>query len=524
MAAVPVSTRWTSDPRATAQAGSAQTRPEQVSSLSTTTTAPNHQAAGDRAIASLPATAASGPVAGEPASPETGTPASLPTSEPASRIGETTPPPLTAAEVLERYEQAIEQLIARVSPSVVAIQVESGPLPPGGGRGAGSAPPLTAWADFGTGFVIREDGLVLTSQHVVAQPGAIFVTLADGRRFRASLWAADPRSDLAVLRVPARSLPALPWGETASPRRGQIVLAFGNPGGLAADGQAVVSTGLVNGLGRSLPETLGAEDDRYYGDMIQFTAPIAPGSSGGPLVDICGRVLGVITAAESTRAGRDGMGFAVPFNARIRRVVERLLAGESIEYGYVGVLVGSPSEAQRRAAGLPAGTAAVVEAVLDDGAADQAGLRRGDLIISVDGVAVMSPDHFIQMTGERGPGETVLLEVFREGKPLRFELTLSRRPTPAPSTAAPPFGFRGATLMDVDPSLREGGNLPARALLVLAVVEGSPADRAGLTPGDIIVRIEGEPLPPDPAARFGQARGDVLLGLANGGAVVVSGR
>lgn len=452
-------------------------------------------------------------------------PASQSTTEPATQPASIlAPPPLTSETVLEHYEQALEQLIERISSSVVAVQVEAGAMRAAAGRPDSPFGPMPPLSDLGAGFVVREDGLILTSQHVVAQPGAIFVTLPDGRRLRATLHAADSRSDLAVLRVPVRPLAALSLNDVVPPRRGRLVLAFGNPAGLASDGQAVVSMGLINGLGRALPDSLGAEDDRYYGDMIQFTAPIAPGSSGGPLVDIHGRVLGIITAAGAARSGRDGLGFAVPINPHARRVIERLLAGESIEYGYVGVLVGSPSAAQRRAAGLPRQTGALVDAVLDDGPADHAGLQRGDLVLSVDGVEVNSPDHFIQLTGERGPGAKVELDLFREGKPRRVTLELARRPTPAPAVEAAPFGFRGATLVEVEPSMREAGNLPARALLVLAVVERSAADRAGLTPGDIIVRIEGELLPPDPAARLGQSKGDVLLGLANGGAVVVGGR
>jgi S1-C subfamily serine protease len=216
-----------------------------------------------------------------PATSEPATTTSAATQPTASQPSGASTAPASPGEPLQRFQDALEALVERIGPTVVAIQTDRRPSP--GEAAAGN--PL-AWVASGSGVIVRGDGMVLTSQHVIEGAIAIHVTLNDGRFFRARRIAADPRADLAIIQIGADHLAAAELGDVREVRRGQIVLALGNPLGLAADGQAAVSLGIVSAIGRPLPGALGKDEDRHYGDMIQTSAAINPGHSGGPLVDI----------------------------------------------------------------------------------------------------------------------------------------------------------------------------------------------------------------------------------------------
>ncbi|HVP10411.1 MAG TPA: trypsin-like peptidase domain-containing protein, partial [Phycisphaerae bacterium] len=211
------------------------------------------------------------------------------------------------ATLLERVQQAFETIVDCVSPSAVTIQAQASPDEREAGGGSGPEPCVNT----GAGVIIRDDGTILTSQHVIEGAGLIHVTLHDGRRLRARLVAADARADLAVIRIQAEKLTVAELGDAETLRRGHLVLALGNPLGLAVDGQVAVNQGVVSAIGRPLPDTLGRREDRYYGDMIQTTVRAGPGDSGGPLLDIHGRVVGIMTAAGGQDGGGEGFGFAV---------------------------------------------------------------------------------------------------------------------------------------------------------------------------------------------------------------------
>ncbi|MBN2562943.1 MAG: trypsin-like peptidase domain-containing protein [Phycisphaerae bacterium] len=428
------------------------------------------------------------------------------------------PPAGNGTELLERLQQAFESVIGRVSPSVVAIHGERSPTKSDDDTAAAPLDPSST----GGGVIIREDGMILTSQHVIEAAGDIHVTLHDGRRLRANLVAADERSDLAILHTGTAGLTAAQLGDASEVRRGHLVLAFGNPLGLANDGQAAVSQGIVSAVGRPLPTAFGRDQDRYYGDMIQITAQVSPGNSGGPLVDIHGRVIGVVTALGVPSDGNEGIGFAVPITAHTKEIISKLLRGERIDYGYLGVQVTTPTDAQRRAAGLGEHRGALVDFVLAGGPADRADLRSGDIIVALGQTDILSADHFIRLIGAAGPGQRIEITFVRDSKQHRVTVQLARRE--APTTQPLPLrtiNFRGAVLGEVEPAMRSASNLPDNALLVLMVNAGSPADRAGLTPGDIIVRVQGQSSTSDVEALLGSSSGDVLLGLANGGSALV---
>ncbi len=431
--------------------------------------------------------------------------APLPADEPAVEADNPT-------AFLEKLQWAYAALAERVSPSVVAIRSTGSPS--GVSEAEGPGPVVTT----GSGLIVRKDGVILTSQHVVSDALAIDVMLSDGRRYRARVLAADERSDLAVLRIQATDLPIVKWGDADRLERGHIVLAMGNAHGASGDGRAVVSAGLVGGVGRALPNTFGRESDRYYGAMIQFSAPIGPGNSGGPLIDIHGNVVGVVTARGLDGAG---VGYAVPIDRHTRRIINRLQSGRQFEYGYFGAEVSQSSHGHETDVSRPAG--AMIVSVERDGPADLAGLCHGDRVTSVAGEPIGSNHAFVRLVGELEVERVVSVEFVRDGKRHVADVTIGRRPPHvAESGRHRRMDFRGATLGEVSARVRAYANLPQEALLVMLVRADTPAHRAGLNPGDVVVRLEGAPPTPEALASIAFASDrDVLLGLANGGSVLV---
>jgi len=434
------------------------------------------------------------------------------------RIPSSQTQPRDGTELLERIQAAFTGLVDRVGPAVVAIQADRRAA----GLGENEQGAMESWSSNGSGVIIRRDGMILTSQHVIDAAVTIHVTLYDGRRLAARPIAADRRSDLAIIRINADALNIAQLGDARDVRRGHLVFALGNPLGLSSDGQAAVSHGLVSAIGRPLPETFGREEDRYYGDMIQITAPIHPGNSGGPLVDIYGRIIGIIAAVGTQTGAQDGIGFAVPIDERTRAIIEKLLHGQRVAYGYLGVQVDRLTEPLRRRAGLPPSQGVLIDSVFPGGPADHAGLRGGDIVLRVDGRPIRSVEQFVRTIGAAGPHRRVKLTYVRGAKRHVVGVTLVQRPAntvePLPEAT---LSFRGAALGEVEPAMRAMANLPANALLVLTVQDDTPADRAGLTPGDIIIRIQGNPVSKGSLEAASAGGGDVLVGLANGRSVLV---
>lgn len=426
------------------------------------------------------------------------------------------PDPFAVAESLQTV---VDQLVQRVGRAVVAIETDRSP----GSLGRDASEPR-AWTATGSGVIIRLDGMILTSQHVLADALAVHVTLHNGRRFRGRIVASDARADLAVIQIAGDDLEPAELGDVRAIRRGHLVFALGNPLGLAADGQAAVSMGLVSAIGRPLPGSTGTDEDRYYGDMIQTSAAIHPGHSGGPLIDLHGRVVGILTAVSTTAGGSEGLAFAVPISARTRLVIDRLLEGRPMEYGYLGVEVSTLTQTQRRAAELSGVGGVLVDSVTPGGPARQTGVQRGDIIVTVDDQPVSSADEFIQIVGSIEPGAVVDIAYQRGAEHFTSTLAVARRPQSGEDDGPRSIAFRGAVLGQVDASLRQRANLPEHALVVMMVGGDSPAGRAGLMPGDVVVRIDGDLLSAESSLKLAERSDDCLLGLANGGSLIVRGR
>jgi serine protease Do len=320
---------------------------------------------------------------------------------------------------LDSLQRAFQEVIDRVSPSVVGIRAQRQPS-----TADGAAPRGSHLVVNGSGTIISGDGLILTSEHVIQAATDIEVLFFDGQRLHALILAADPRSDLAVLLTARAGLRPAAMCDWSRVSRGQWIVVLGNPFGLGQDGQLSVSVGVIANLGRQLPG-LGAEDDRFYRDMLQITAPINPGNSGGPLFDIHGELIGVVAAMHTRTPADDGVGFAIPMTPVKRRLIDTLCQGRAIEYGYLGTTVRSPGAAERAALGL--GYGAVVQQVEPDGPAARAGLAVDDVILEFDGQPVTGPAQLAELVGQSPVGSVVQLSLRRGGETLARQATLERR-------------------------------------------------------------------------------------------------
>src|SRR5688500_5986337 len=288
-------------------------------------------------------------------------------------------------------QEQFEAVARNVSPAVVAISASDSP--------AGVDEPFDLEAvnpdklagrldavdrTVGTGFIVDPDGYIVTNDHVVAKAEQLWVTTDDRKVYPAIVVGSDPRADLAVLKIPASHLPVVTWGDGSSVKRGHWTIAIGNPYGLSAEGTMCMSVGVVSAVGRSLPKLSGKED-RLYSDLIQTTAVINPGNSGGPLFNLNGEVIGINTAVILPQKSTNGIGFAIPAGERVDRIIAKLKEGREVVYGYLGVKVSTPTARERRTAGVEGEAGAHVDSVEGDSPAADSGLRRGDVIVSVDG-------------------------------------------------------------------------------------------------------------------------------------------
>jgi len=311
------------------------------------------------------------------------------------------------AEVLDAYSRAVVSVVEQVGPAVVSIAAASG-APPGRAERMGA----------GSGVLITPDGYVLTNSHVVHAAGRLEVTLTEGRTLGATMVGDDPATDLAVIRVSASGLPAATLGQSATLRVGQLVIAIGNPLGF----QSTVSAGVVSALGRSLRGATG----RLIENIIQTDVALNPGNSGGPLVDSRGRVVGINTAIIALA---QGIAFAIPVDTA-RWVVSDLLTRGRVRRAYLG-LTGRTRPLDRRLArlvGLAQDTAVEIVAVESASPAAQAGLREGDLIVSLDDGPVTRIDDLHRALAVHAVGVSIALRIVRAGAPLALTITPAEAP------------------------------------------------------------------------------------------------
>ena len=349
---------------------------------------------------------------------------------------------------------------------------------------------------LGSGFIWSSDGIIVTNNHVVESASRIIVNLNDGTKHSAQLIGVDPDSDLAVLRVDAKNLPAAPIGTSADLMIGETVIAVGNPFGLSG----TVTTGVVSALGRSVPSQ---EQNRTFTDFIQTDASINPGNSGGPLLNIEGKVIGINVAIY---AQAQGIGFAIPVD-RAKKVIQDLLRYGQVHAAWIGAVTATltPEEAKRLSQGVSRG--ALVVRVFAGSPAEAAGLRAGDVIVSAGGKPVESRESFSTITATATAGQPLTLSVARNGSTRDVQV----RPTDPPNSL-------GLRILEQVAGLRVADE--SDAVIIDQVVRGSRADKIGLAPTDVIVAVNGTEVSSVKALNDeiirGAERSSVVLSVARG--------
>ena len=316
--------------------------------------------------------------------------------------GEPRRAPSSDMEILDAYSRAVVDVVDAVGPAVVSIST-------GRETAAEGFEPMGA----GSGFVITPDGYLVTNSHVVRGARKIEAALTDGRRLEARLVGMDTSTDLALLDVSASGLPFATLGDSAELRVGQLVIACGNPLGF----QSTVSTGVISALGRSLR----SQEGRLIESVIQHTAPLNPGNSGGPLLDSRGRVIGVNTAII---AQAQGIGFSIPASTA-KWVVSQLLTTGKVQRGYLGI-AGRPRRLDRRLVRffkLAKEYAVEIESTVPQGPARKAGVLRGDLVVAIEGHAVGSLDDVFHLLSQRPVDKALRLSVIRLKSLIEIEVT-----------------------------------------------------------------------------------------------------
>ena len=350
---------------------------------------------------------------------------------------------------------------------------------------------------LGSGVIIDERGLILTNEHVVADAEKITVTLSDGREFEGAVKGKDVRSDLAVVKIDAKKLAAAPLGDSSTVETGQWAVALGNPFGLMGAGpstravgaEPTLTVGVISALRRQLPRA--SRQDRDYSDLIQTDAAINPGNSGGPLLNLQGEVIGINVAILTSSRGFEGIGFAIPVN-KAKTILEDLIEGKKVIYGWLGIQIQDITDDVSEYYGLADREGVVVYQVLPESPASRAGMKDGDIVKAFDGQPIHHSRELIDRVSGAKAGRKVALEILRDGKPQTLQVTIGERPLDVDlETAGSTEAWRGLRVGSLAPEQAERFQLPPGmvGVLVIEVDEGSPAEQAGLRPGDVINEI-----------------------------------
>ncbi len=338
----------------------------------------------------------------------------------------------------------------------------------------------------GSGFIISADGYLVTNNHVVKDEQSLSVQLDDGTEYPARVIGTDSRTDLAVLKIDAgKPLSYLKLGDSDKIRVGEWVIAVGNPFGLGG----TVTAGILSARGRDI-------GDGPYDSFLQVDAPINQGNSGGPLFNQDGEVVGVNSAIISPTGGSVGIGFAIPSNT-VKTVVAQLEKSGKVTRGYLGVQAQAITPDMGRALNLPDGAnqkGALVASVEPNSPAAKGGLQPGDVITAVNGQAVTNPRDLAVNVAGLAPGSAAHVALLRDGHPQTISVTLASLPTDkgsATQQADTGTDTIGVQLTPLTPSLRQQLGLPAEqsGVVISDVVQGSPADSAGLQQGDVIESV-----------------------------------
>ena len=348
----------------------------------------------------------------------------------------------------------------------------------GGGEDGGGAQEEAPSASLGSGFIISNDGYVLTNAHVVDGANVVTVKLTDKREFRAKVVGTDKQSDVAVLKISASNLPTVKIGDPNQSKVGQWVVAIGSPYGF----DNTVTSGIISAKARSLPE-------ENYTPFIQTDVPVNPGNSGGPLFNLQGQVIGINSMIYSQTGGFQGLSFAIPIDEAMR-VKDELVKTGHVSRGRLGVAVQAVNQTLADSFGLQKPAGALVSSVDPGGPAAKAGLQAGDVILGVNGAPVNNSSELPSQIAAMKPGTKATLDVWRDKSKKQVTVTLASlsdtKVADASAGAAEP-GRLGVTVRALTPQERNG--TAGHGLLVQQA--SGPAASAGIQPGDVILAVNG---------------------------------
>src|ERR1035437_3924707 len=439
-----------------------------------------------------------------------------------------------SVSALTALDHAMEAVASKVTPAVVNVAVtsrgSSDDLARQQGQMQGLAPGLQQFFGpmmpqqppqaqiehgVGSGIIISPDGYIVTNNHVVDGATQIKVTLNDRRVLSAKVVGTDKLTDLAVIKVNASDLPTVVWGDSTKLQPGQTVLAFGSPFGYF---QFSVTRGIVSAVNRPNPYS---DDARKPGSYIQTDAAINPGNSGGPLVNAHGELVGINTFIISNSGAFAGAGFAIPSQI-VRATTDQLIKHGKVEHGYLGININDVTPDNAHFFNVQDAAGAIVAQVTPDSPASKGGLHQGDVVTQVNGEKVVNGSALQVAVSQMSPGTAVKLGVVRDGKPMTLNLTVGQyhaknEEASNEGDSGDQKGKIGLAVADLDDQARQELNIPVhvRGVVVQQVRPASPAEDAGIQPGDVILEVNRKPA--QSASEFvnqvhqGPAGKDILL-------------
>ena len=341
----------------------------------------------------------------------------------------------------------------------------------------------------GSGVIVSPDGYILTNNHVIDGARTVTITLPDKREFTGKIIGADPKTDLAVVKIEGQNLPTVSWGDATKLQVGEYVLAVGNPFGL----NSTVTLGIVSALGR------GRMGITQYEDFIQTDAAINPGNSGGALVNTRGELVGINTAIFSQTGGYQGVGFAVP-TSMSKPIYDSLVKNGKVVRGFLGVSIQDLNQELAKSFSLKDAKGALVSDVKDDGPAGQAGLKQGDIITTYLGVPVEDAVSLQRQVTKTAVGTKVTIRVIRDGHEKDVTVTIGEQPDSTKvakvESGETDYAFAGVAVQDLDRETAKelGVKGKAQGVVVTGVEPESSAEKAGVMRGDVIREINRQPV------------------------------
>ena len=419
-----------------------------------------------------------------------------------AEVPSSAPAPLTlrAPAYIEEATKAFPDIVRAVSPAVVNISstkvVRRQPSP------------FDEFFDFlypfpndrskrwrqqslGSGVIISPEGYIITNNHVVEQADDIRVTLIDEKSFKAKIIGSDPKTDIAVIKIDAKGLPTIPWGNSDRLQVGEFVLAIGNPFGL----NHTVTMGIISAVGRV---DMGITD---YENFIQTDAAINPGNSGGPLVNIKGELIGINTAIFSKTGGYLGIGFTVPSNM-VRIVMDQLIKEGKVTRGWIGVVIQDITPGLAQKFGLEVSEGALISNVVRGGPAYKAGIMRGDIILGFSGKRVKNAATLRNLVAQSKVDSQIEIMVLRQNKEVTIKATIQTLPAKAVKVA-PAFSedidmtenaLYGVVVMDINPTIAKqlGMGTDEKGVVIAKMEADAPAEGFDIRKGDVIQEIDGQ--------------------------------